>query len=38
MLRKIAGAVSLFVFPPAAVAGLAEFGAGNQCVELLETE
>ena len=38
ILRKIAGAVSLFVFPPAAVAGLAEFGAGNQCVELLESE
>jgi uncharacterized protein involved in outer membrane biogenesis len=38
ILRKIAGAVSLFVFPPAAVAGLAEFGAGNPCVELLESD
>jgi len=37
VLRKLAGAVSLFVFPPAAVAGLAEFGAGNPCVELVES-
>jgi len=34
-LRKIAGIASLFVFPPAAIAGLADFGAGdNQCVKL----
>lgn len=34
-LRKLAGIASLFVFPPAAIAGLADFGAGdNQCVKL----
>ncbi len=34
-LRKIAGIASLFVFPPAAIAGLADFGSGdNQCVKL----
>ncbi|MGD8734521.1 MAG: AsmA family protein [Gammaproteobacteria bacterium] len=34
-LRKLAGIASLFVFPPAAVAGLVDFGAGdNQCVDL----
>lgn len=34
-LRKIAGIASLFVFPPAAIAGLADFGVGdNQCVKL----
>ena len=38
ILRKVAGAVGLFVFPPAAVAGLAEFGAGNPCVELIDSE
>jgi hypothetical protein len=34
-LRKLAGIASLFVFPPAAVAGLVDFGSGdNQCVQL----
>jgi len=34
-LRKLAGIASLFIFPPAAVAGLVDFGAGdNQCVKL----
>jgi uncharacterized protein involved in outer membrane biogenesis len=34
-LRKLAGLASLFVFPPAAVAGLMDFGAGdNQCLDL----
>ncbi|UCC14337.1 MAG: AsmA family protein [Gammaproteobacteria bacterium] len=34
-LRKLAGIASLFVFPPAAVAGLADVGSGhNICVEL----
>jgi len=34
-LRKLAGIASLFIFPPAAVAGLVDFGAGdNQCVQL----
>jgi len=38
VLRKLAGAVSLFVFPPAAVAGLADFGAGNSCVGIAKGE
>jgi uncharacterized protein involved in outer membrane biogenesis len=38
VLRKLAGAVSLFVFPPAAVAGLADFGAGNPCVDIAKSE
>jgi hypothetical protein len=34
-LRKVAGIASLFVFPPAAIAGLADFGSGdNHCVKL----
>ncbi len=34
-LRKLAGIASLFVFPPAAIAGLVDFGAeNNQCVKL----
>jgi hypothetical protein len=38
-LRKLAGIASLFVFPPAAVAGLAEVGSGhNVCVELAARE
>jgi hypothetical protein len=37
VLRKIAGGVSLFVFPPAAIAGFGEIGAGdNVCVKLAE--
>lgn len=37
VLRKIAGGVSLFIFPPAAIAGFGEIGAGdNVCVKLAE--
>ncbi len=39
VLRKLAGIASLFVFPPAAVAGLVDLGAGdNQCVQLAAKE
>jgi uncharacterized protein involved in outer membrane biogenesis len=37
VLRKIAGGVSLFIFPPAAIAGFGEIGAGdNVCLKLAE--
>jgi uncharacterized protein involved in outer membrane biogenesis len=37
VLRMIAGGVSLFIFPPAAIAGFGEIGAGdNICVKLAE--
>ncbi len=37
VLKKLAGAASLFVFPPAAVAGLGELGSGdNVCIRLIE--
>jgi len=36
VLKKLAGAASLFVFPPAAVAGLGELGSGdNVCIKLI---
>lgn len=35
-LKKLAGAASLFVFPPAAIAGLGELGSGdNVCLQLI---
>jgi uncharacterized protein involved in outer membrane biogenesis len=38
-LRKLAGIASLFIFPPAAVAGLVDLGSGdNQCVQLAAEE
>jgi hypothetical protein len=36
VLKKLAGAASLFVFPPAALAGLGELGsADNVCIKLI---
>ena len=37
--RRLAGIAGIFVFPPAAIAGLGELGANkNQCVSIAQTE